>query len=368
MSDDSSKTIITQAETVRLGLTSLSPQAGFNKVLKPSFFVFEKGQVRRVEIKDDQPIYTIGRDPEADIRISDGSVAPIQVACVKFGKRWFFMDCGASDLTLMDGITRRQVDFRSESRMILRVGTSWVIFCGLDCDTYTDTDSCALKRSLLEVQGNDLPDLACVRLLCNGKEQGSSAAPILVGTHESCDFHLNDSSLSPFHFIIYWNQKGLFLEDLTLGTPGVQINGRRLIGAHLFHQGAQIEAGGQKFTVEILGSILEQAEALTSRYSRQPHLTLTNTSGLMPSIVLMPNRESLSVGRQSDCRIYIPHPSVSRIHAYLTVKEKQILIQDNQSSNKTWVNLKPIDRGVLRAGDVIEFGSIPFLLHYEVRR
>ncbi|MEN9360959.1 MAG: hypothetical protein RL095_2494 [Verrucomicrobiota bacterium] len=368
MSEDSSKTLITPAEQMRLGMNSLSPQAGFNKVLKPSFFVFEKGQVRRVEIKDDQPIYTIGRGAEADIRIGDGSVAPIQVACVKFGKRWFFMDCGASDLTLMDGITRRQVDFRSESRMILRVGTAWVIFCGLDCDTYTDTDSCALKRSLLEVQGNDLPDLACVRLSCNGKEQGSSAAPILVGTHESCDFHLPGNTLSPFHFIIYWNQKGLFLEDLTLGTPGIQVNGRRLIGSHLFTENAKIEAGGQKFTVEILGSILEQSEALSSRYSRQPHLTLTNTSGLMPSIVLMPSREPLSVGRQNDTRICIPDASVSRVHAYLTVKEKQILIQDNQSSNKTYVNLKQIDRGILRAGDLVEFGSVPFLLHYEVRR
>ena len=38
-------------------------------------------------------------------------------------------------------------------------------------------------------------------------------------------------------------------------------------------------------------------------------------------LFLMPNREPLSVGRQSDCRICIPDASISRIHAYLTVKE-----------------------------------------------
>ncbi|MEN9361892.1 MAG: hypothetical protein RL095_3427 [Verrucomicrobiota bacterium] len=368
MSDDLYKTTITMA--IRPGTTKVNPLSGAasNKELKPAFFVLEKGQVRKVEIDDDHFVYTIGKDPDADIRISDGSVAGVQVSCVKFGDQWFFMDCGPTDNSLFDGISRRQVIIRSDARLVIKVGSAWVIYCGLDSDTYNETDSVALRRSLLEIQGRQQPDSASVTLRCLGQEQTSSAAPILVGSHESCDFRLRDSKLPPFAFVLYWNQKGLFIEDLTLGNPGLEVSGQKLIGSRLINDSLDLTCIGLKFRLEIHGVPSEQAEEITSKYSKVPRLTLTNTSGQLSSIILMPARDQLSIGRSPDARICIPDPSVSRLHAYITVKEKQIMLQDNQSSNKTFVNLKEVQRAILRAGDIVEFGSVPFLVHYEAQR
>ncbi len=368
MSDDLYKTTITMA--IRPSSFKVNPLSGNapRKELKPAFFVLEKGQVRKVEIDDDHFVYTIGKDPEADIRISDGAVAGIQVSCVKFGDQWFFMDCGPTDNSLFDGIARRQVIIRSDARLVIKVGSAWVIYCGLDSDTYNESDSVVLRRSLLEIQGKQQPDSASVTLRCMGEEQSSSAAPILIGSHESCDFRLRDSKLAPFAFILYWNQKGLFLEDLTIGNPGLEVGGQKLIGSRLINDSLDLTSIGLKFRIEIHGVPSEQAEEITAKYAKVPRLTLTNTTGQLSSIILMVSRDQLSVGRNPDSRICIPDPSVSRVHAYLTVKEKQIMLQDNQSSNKTFVNLKEVQRAILRAGDIVEFGNVPFLVHYEAQR
>ena len=64
------------------------------------------------------------------------------------------------------------------------------------------------------------------------------------------------------------------------------------------------------------------------------------------------------IGRHSQCQVFLPNRSVSRQHAvvFLT-EEKQWMIKDMDSANKTYVNGKAVTETLLRTGDSIKVGD-----------
>ena len=67
------------------------------------------------------------------------------------------------------------------------------------------------------------------------------------------------------------------------------------------------------------------------------------------------------VGRSSTCAIAVHNACISRCHAAIGYYDSgDFYITDIGSSNGTWVNrrrLMPLERRILRDGDLIEFGS-----------
>ncbi|NOZ85431.1 MAG: GGDEF domain-containing protein [Deltaproteobacteria bacterium] len=72
------------------------------------------------------------------------------------------------------------------------------------------------------------------------------------------------------------------------------------------------------------------------------------------------DRASLVIGRSSTCDIQLGIESVSRNHAKVLVRDKQVLIRDLGSTNGTYVNDRAIDEYRLRHGDRIQVGRIIF--------
>lgn len=68
-------------------------------------------------------------------------------------------------------------------------------------------------------------------------------------------------------------------------------------------------------------------------------------------------RGSWVVGRSRSCDVRLVDDAVSRRHARVTVRGGCWTIEDLGSSNGTWVNGRPLDRGELRPGDVVELGT-----------
>lgn len=64
------------------------------------------------------------------------------------------------------------------------------------------------------------------------------------------------------------------------------------------------------------------------------------------------------IGRHSQSQVFLPHQSVSRQHAVVFLTdEKQWMIKDLHSANKTYVNGKAVTEMSLGAGDIIEVGD-----------
>jgi hypothetical protein len=63
------------------------------------------------------------------------------------------------------------------------------------------------------------------------------------------------------------------------------------------------------------------------------------------------------IGRNEQSDIVLMDPSVSRIHALLDVREGELTIRDEGSSNGTFVNGRRIQNSALQPGDIIAFGK-----------
>jgi diguanylate cyclase (GGDEF)-like protein len=65
----------------------------------------------------------------------------------------------------------------------------------------------------------------------------------------------------------------------------------------------------------------------------------------------------VTIGRGADCTIALPHPSVSRLHCRIWREDGRYHILDLESTNRTFLNGKPVTRAELRDGDQIGVGS-----------
>ena len=338
-----------------------------NQRLTPSFFVYEKGRIDHVKIPLDQSILKIGRSENADVTLNDNLISDFQVAVVKMGSYCHFMDCGTKDNVLFNGVKRRQVIAPCESRMIMKIGNTWVVYIGIDGDHYDETDSIILKRSLSRENANENLSEAEVLLKSNFGEWHSDSAPILVGSHNVCDYKISGQNVQPLHFLIAFTPQGLRLEDLTQGKPGLKVDGLNSTGTRPVTEDLCIHIDKLAIYLYVYGELKIHCDTLFSTFTPTPALAITPLSnGVVRPIPLPKTNEKLSIGRSEDCNILIPDdPSISRLHAYVLIREKCLLVEDNASHNKTFVNLKPIHKASVLPGDVLEFGDSAYLLNYE---
>ena len=66
------------------------------------------------------------------------------------------------------------------------------------------------------------------------------------------------------------------------------------------------------------------------------------------------------VGREANCNVVVPHPSVSRRHALIKRKQDVFFVVDQGSANGTFVDSKRIVDATLKDGGVLRFGSASF--------
>jgi hypothetical protein len=83
----------------------------------------------------------------------------------------------------------------------------------------------------------------------------------------------------------------------------------------------------------------------------------------MAPLVKAPNSpypERISVGRARNCDVVLRHPSVSKLHAHVSLEDGRWMLRDNGSHNGTTVGTMPLlpDKPVhLQSGDLVTFGA-----------
>jgi len=330
--------------------------------LVPSFYIYKKnGTVEQIEIGED-PILKIGTGLDCDVILDEPAISEYQVAILRVGDEAIFMDCGSKDIVQFNGVKRRQLIMPTESRVIIKVGATWIVYVGIDYHVYDETDSVLLRRSLYAPSDESLGDILLQHM---DKEWYSNRSPILIGSHNTCDFRIKGTVVKPLHAIIYFTPDGVFVEDLTSGKPGIKVNGAPSIGIRPITEDIVLEVSGMDLSIYVYEDIAGQCRKIFEDLNRTPSLMLRDLQDLdTPLIELPESRQKLSVGREVNCNIILNHDSVSRHHAYLQAREKCLHIMDNHSSNKTHINLQPIEKSTAIPGDIVGFGSTKFLLQY----
>jgi pSer/pThr/pTyr-binding forkhead associated (FHA) protein len=334
--------------------------------LSPTFYIFSKTSKTSFRIPDDEQVFKIGRSEECDIIIDDSMISNVQVSVVKLGNYCYFMDCGNEDCVSFNGIGNRQVAVSSECRMIIKVGNTWIVYIGIDSKDYEDErDTFILKRSL--IMGKKLESKTQAQLLIKSSfgETTTDSAPVLIGSHKSCDYKISGEGIEPFHFLIYFNPSGLFVEDLTRGRPGIKVNAMNCIGARPINEDLTINIGKLEIFLYVYGNVLDRCKHLFKDLNTKPELAITDlhAQNAIP-ITLAKSKGRISIGRSPECDIELDDPSVSWEHAFMQIKEKCFYVADNNSSNKCFLNCEQVDKAKVQPGDIIEFGHRCYLVHY----
>ncbi len=67
--------------------------------------------------------------------------------------------------------------------------------------------------------------------------------------------------------------------------------------------------------------------------------------------------DEIIIGRDSDCKICLPFVNVSRIHAHIIRKGEDLVVEDLNSTNGTYVNNIRIEKCILHDHDQIRIGD-----------
>lgn len=78
----------------------------------------------------------------------------------------------------------------------------------------------------------------------------------------------------------------------------------------------------------------------------------------LPAEVIELKRGTNRFGRSSENDFQIEHPTVSRFHCEIQVKEEGLFVKDLDSSNGTFINDEPIRQGQLAKGSMLRLGDV----------
>ncbi len=87
------------------------------------------------------------------------------------------------------------------------------------------------------------------------------------------------------------------------------------------------------------------------------------SDGRQQAVPLKPGK--ILIGRHDDCQIRIPAANVSRHHCEVVSGGSGVRIRDLGSSNGTYVNGHKVDDVELSPGDVIEIGTLLFVVRID---
>jgi hypothetical protein len=105
----------------------------------------------------------------------------------------------------------------------------------------------------------------------------------------------------------------------------------------------------------------------TSPAGAETELVLRNPNG-QDCVLRLEEGQSLTIGRDLSSDLPVLDAGVSRHHALITREASDLWIEDLHSQNGTLVNLEPVRRAPLHAGDVITFGRVSFVLSTRIVR
>ena len=177
----------------------------------------------------------------------------------------------------------------------------------------------------------------------------------LIGRSHGADIILPSDNVSRRHARLYTVDGRCYLEDLG-SANGVFVNGRRIHEVHEIESSAQVRIGDYYLHVK--------SDAASSNEDRV-HCKLRGRNLSVADQVFKLTRSVNLVGRGKDCTITIIDPSVSRIHAKLTVERNGgINVEDLKSSNGTFVNGERIELTSINHQDLVRFGNVEFIAEF----
>ncbi|OGO41367.1 MAG: hypothetical protein A2W36_01190 [Chloroflexi bacterium RBG_16_58_14] len=206
----------------------------------------------------------------------------------------------------------------------------------------------------------------------NGPEQEFNLAKtsISLGRAHTNDIILNDERVSRNHARLEYSSQAITLVDLG-SSNGTRLNASIIKRATL-KPGDTISLGSQQLNYivedpyEDVGLTKIDTQAQFDQVMHQECLPMLINETSTPSLVVftgektwsldLSNIDQAMIGRDESCAIYIDSSEVSRRHAEVHQAGDSFVLQDNRSTNGTWLGGQKVDSYILQDGDAFRIG------------
>lgn len=180
-------------------------------------------------------------------------------------------------------------------------------------------------------------------------EHSFEEGEFIVGRSQHCDVILASANVSRRHARLFVQGGQAYIEDLN-SANGVYVGGVRIHGVAELGTSSQVRIGD--YVLHLEGT----PYGATANEPVYGKLTMLTPEG--PGRVFWISRSSMLVGRGRDAAITIVDPSISRIHAKITVDGAgRVYLEDLQSANGTYCNGDRVQRMEIRPGDIVRLGN-----------
>jgi len=335
---------------------------------RPILWMAKGHSVSSHKLRAAQLRYAIGSSrEESDIQVYDHSMSPQQLVILPLANEWVLVDRGHRDLCTFDGIASRQLICPWQSRAVITLGSTVLLFSAYD-ENVPKAGSMrkfSAKRRRVEMQDpKDSKDAQIVLTTPNKPAYVSYGEALLIGAHGECDVVIDDESMGPFVALVYWHHEGMAVRPLSethVVVDSERANGERVLDPDAEHD---LVIGKHSFKLSAEGDLKARAQELLGDAGFD-HFVLNGLDLEHGGFHTVPSSGSaVTVGRSKTCDIVVADRSVSRVHAQIIPSGKSFYLIDNFSSNCTFVNTERITKARVHAGDVLEIGRVVFVVHY----
>ena len=335
------------------------------KKFEPCVYNVTTSGFRRIAINVDQHVTTIGNGREnVDIHVAQPGISQTQAVLVLIGDQWLIMDCGSNDQLRVNGVATRQFVAELNARCVLTIGQSLLIFCGNEAEKSPHPETAMLNDPFTPNLVRENLAIGELTLRNERDEVTSKGAPIILGSHEMCDYFLQGNNVQPFHALIYWDREGIFLDPLN--NNGVFLNSQPINCSSPVENGATITIADVNIGAKITRNHKERCaqlypvESLAFDYFGFTAVGDTPSESFTVPMV----GQGVTIGRRNTCDIVLNDSFLSREHAQLIPSGKGLTLFDTYSSNGVFVNGERVKKSRVHVGDIIEIGHSHFLIHY----
>lgn len=117
-------------------------------------------------------------------------------------------------------------------------------------------------------------------------------------------------------------------------------------------------------TQEFKPIVLDDVEDSDDR--RETKAVLRVVRGPQVGTIYKLDKDTITLGRNPQCDIFLNDMTVSRMHAQLDLSGGCFILKDVDSFNGVWVNNTNIDSKTLRSGDFIQIGKFAFVYDEDI--
>jgi ABC-type multidrug transport system ATPase subunit/pSer/pThr/pTyr-binding forkhead associated (FHA) protein len=371
-----------------------------------------KGQLRN-ETRYDLPVINVGRNPDTCEIVFDQKLWPSvsrQHAQFKFqNDRWLIVDTGSTYGTLVDGETIKEpLPLKLNSRIQFGANGPVLVVTHIAGATQRPTGpetvideariSATPRPEFREgMQGSPTSPPQKVRSPAFAELSGTGTSGLVrvelnrevtrFGREPGLEGVINADAavVSRRHAEIQRRGATYLLVDLG-SFNGTLLNGRRIVEPETLYHNDRIELGPGGPTLRFVDPSTPrppevQKVAALAAPSGQPHAKLATmmlrsdsplqtTGGLEAGMFVersFDNGQRLVIGRSEECDIRLDGLLISNRHALVLNSNTELIIEDLNSTNGTYVNGARITgRKLIRSEDVIQIG--PFVLRFDGQR